>query len=63
MAASNGNAPQSFDTVLSALNTLQSNVERSQKAAAHEYLDKFQKAVCLQFPCASTAVCANAVCS
>ena len=35
-----------FAPVLAALSTMQSNVERSQKSQAHEYLEKFQKSVC-----------------
>lgn len=41
--ASNG--AQSFAPVLSALATMQSNVDRPQKSQAHEYLEKFQKSV------------------
>ena len=35
-----------FAPVLAALSTMQSNVERSQKSQAHEYLERFQKSVC-----------------
>lgn len=38
-------ASESFAPVLAALSTMQSNVERSQKSQAHEYLEKFQKSV------------------
>lgn len=46
MAAANGSqAEQAFVPVLSALATLQANIDRSQKAQAHEYLENFQKSV------------------
>ncbi|KAH0559558.1 hypothetical protein GP486_003923 [Trichoglossum hirsutum] len=42
--ASNGvAAQQAFAPVLSALATLQGNVERTQKSQAHDFLEKFQK--------------------
>ena len=34
-----------YAPVLVALSTMQSNVNRSQKSQAHEYLEKFQKSV------------------
>lgn len=34
-----------FAPVLVALSTMQSNVDRSQKNQAHEFLEKFQKSV------------------
>ena len=37
--------PHSFAPVLAALSAMQSNVERSQKSQAHDYLEKFQKSV------------------
>lgn len=39
------NGQGGFAPVLAALSTMQSNVERSQKSQAHEYLEKFQKSV------------------
>ena len=36
---------ESFAPVLAALSVMQSNVERSQKTQAHDYLEKFQKSV------------------
>ena len=39
------NGQGGFAPVLAALSTMQSNVERSQKTQAHEYLEKFQKSV------------------
>ena len=38
---------ESFKPVLAALSTMQSNAERSQKSQAHEYLEVFQKSVCI----------------
>ena len=38
-------ASRAFASVLDALNTLQSNVDRAQKSQAHEFLEKFQKSV------------------
>ena len=46
MTAINGH--DGFAPVLAALSTMQSNVERSQKSQAHEYLEKFQKSVGLR---------------
>lgn len=43
--AANEDAQQAFAPVLTALASMQSNVDRSQKALAHEYLEKFQKSV------------------
>lgn len=39
------NGQGGYAPVLAALSTMQSNVERSQKSQAHEYLEKFQKSV------------------
>lgn len=38
-------ASDGFAPVLTALSTLQGNIDRSQKGEAHEYLEKFQKSV------------------
>ncbi|KKY21785.1 putative mrna transport regulator [Diplodia seriata] len=43
MAANGAAAQQAFAPVLAALATMQSNVDRTQKAQAHEYLEQFQK--------------------
>ena len=43
--ADGANAATGFGPVLSALKTMQSNVDREEKSAAHEYLEKFQKSV------------------
>jgi hypothetical protein len=40
------NGTQAFAPVLAALQTMQSNVDRSQKGQAHEFLEQFQKSVC-----------------
>jgi len=37
------NAQQAFGPVLSALATMSSNADRSQKGQAHKYLEQFQK--------------------
>ncbi|KAH0358344.1 ARM repeat-containing protein, partial [Aureobasidium melanogenum] len=37
------NGTQAFAPVLAALQTMQSNVDRSQKGQAHEFLEQFQK--------------------
>jgi transportin-3 len=47
--AANGSANSSYGPVLAALNSLQSNVDREQKAKAHEFLEKFQKSVSSTF--------------
>jgi transportin-3 len=39
------NDGQPFAAVLAAVATMQGNVSRSEKAQAHEYLEKFQKSV------------------
>lgn len=36
-----------FGQIITALATMQSNVGGKQKADAHEYLEKFQKSVCV----------------
>ena len=41
---------QDYAPVLAALATMQSNVDRSQKSQAHEYLEKFQKSVRSRLP-------------
>ncbi|KAI9726569.1 MAG: Nuclear import receptor [Chrysothrix sp. TS-e1954] len=41
--ASNGDAKHAFAPVLKALETLQSNVDKSRKTQAHEFLNQFQK--------------------
>lgn len=43
--ASKGPDGQAFAPVLSAVATMQGNVSRSEKAHAHEFLEKFQKSV------------------
>lgn len=43
--ATKGDEGQAFAPVLAALATMQSNVSRSDKTHAHEYLEKFQKSV------------------
>ncbi|GME24070.1 mrna transport regulator [Neofusicoccum parvum] len=43
MAANGAAAQQAFAPVLAALATMQSNVDRTQKGQAHEYLEQFQK--------------------
>jgi transportin-3 len=43
--ASKGSDGQPFAPVLAAVATMQANVSRSDKAHAHEYLEKFQKSV------------------
>jgi transportin-3 len=40
------NGTQAFAPVLAALQTMQSNVDRTQKGQAHEFLEQFQKSVC-----------------
>lgn len=40
------NGAQAFEPVMAALSTLQSNVDRTQKSKAHEFLEAFQKSVC-----------------
>lgn len=42
-AATMNGAQQAFAPVLSALATMSSNVDRSQKSQAHTYLEQFQK--------------------
>lgn len=42
-ATMNGSGQAGFAPVLSALATMQSNVDRSQKGQAHTYLEQFQK--------------------
>jgi transportin-3 len=44
MASKDGG--QAFAPVLAAVATMQGNVPRSEKAQAHEFLEKFQKSVC-----------------
>lgn len=41
----NGNSQQAFAPILAALATLQSNVDRTRKTQAHEFLESFQKSV------------------
>lgn len=36
---------QAYAPVLSALATMQGNIDRTQKSQAHEYLESFQKSV------------------
>lgn len=48
MAANGAAAQQAFAPVLAALATMQSNVDRTQKGHAHEYLEQFQKSVSRQ---------------
>lgn len=45
MADKQATAGQAFGPVLAAVATLQGNVSRSEKAQAHEFLEKFQKSV------------------
>lgn len=45
MAANGAAAGEAFVPVLTALQTMQSNVNRSQKEQAHSYLEEFQKSV------------------
>lgn len=39
---------QAFAPVLAAVATMQGNVPRSEKTQAHEFLEKFQKSVCMR---------------
>lgn len=48
MASKEGGQP--FAPVLAAVATMQGNVPRSEKAQAHEFLEKFQKSVRFSFP-------------
>ena len=41
------NGQQLFEPVLAAHNTMQSQVDRAQKEQAHQYLEQFQKSVCV----------------
>lgn len=51
MAANGGVAvQQAVAPVLQAVETMQSSGDRAQKKEAHEYLDRFQKTVCLVAP-------------
>ncbi|BAE55524.1 unnamed protein product [Aspergillus oryzae RIB40] len=45
MASKEGTAGQAFGPVLAAVATMQGNVSRTEKAHAHEFLEKFQKSV------------------
>lgn len=45
MATVANGAGQAFAPVLAALATMQGNVPRTEKAQAHEFLEKFQKSV------------------
>jgi transportin-3 len=45
MASKGETAGQAFGPVLAAVATMQGNVPRSEKAHAHEFLEKFQKSV------------------
>lgn len=45
MASKSRPAGQAFAPVLAAVATMQGNVSRSEKAHAHEFLEKFQKSV------------------
>lgn len=45
MASKEGSAGQAFGSALAALATMQANVSRSEKAHAHEFLEKFQKSI------------------
>lgn len=45
MASKEGTAGQAFGPVLAAVATMQGNVSRTDKAHAHEFLEKFQKSV------------------
>jgi transportin-3 len=46
MATTNGSAQEAFTPVLQAVNSMRDG-HREEKKAAHEYLEKFQKSVCL----------------
>lgn len=58
MADKQATAGQAFGPVLAAVATMQGNVSRSEKAQAHEFLEKFQKSVgCpLRFPLTSSCL-------
>lgn len=55
MASKEGAAGQAFGPVLAAVATMQGNVSRSEKTQAHEFLEKFQKSVCLTAPLPQSA--------
>lgn len=50
MASKEGTAGQAFAPVLAAVSTMQGNVSRTEKTQAHEFLEKFQKSVCVPDP-------------